>query len=95
MSMIVVRRHPTLSIRLQALAEKLYSDGMEPAEIALTLNDTVKPTMVVSSVEVERWIKDLHWIRRPEPKRGERITPPLPEKTDSGPWEPMFQSWMD
>ena len=93
--MIVVKRSPTLALRMHSFAEKLYQDGYNAEQIADSVNDVIRPSMVATTEEVSQWIKDLGWARRPEPRRGERLTPPLPPPTSEGPWEPMFRSWMD
>lgn len=89
---IPVRRQPQTLVKFQALAEKLFAQGYDEARIAAGLNETYAPQMPVSADEIAAWRHDLRWIRRTEPNRGQRVTPPDGYKP--GPWEPMFRSWM-
>ena len=94
MALIVVKRPSHLLARLTALGEKLYRDGYTAEQIADACNTEIRPELPVGVTEADAWIKTYGWLRRPEPKRGERLTPE-PTPTPSEPWKPMWRSWME
>lgn len=91
---IAVKRNADKMSKYIALTEKLYRDDYTAEQIAEAINNEFSPLPEVTALETDKWIKEYGLIRKPEPRRGERLTPEPAVAPTSEPWEPMWTGWM-